>query len=193
MILLTKHQYGFRKNRSTELAIIELVDKITEGIDQGKYTLGIFLDFSKAFDTINHKVLIKKLEHYGIQGICLKWFINYLMGRKQVVRYNSIKSDQMMTSSGVPQGSILGPLLFLLYINNIQNCSKLISMILFADYTNIFYSDTCLKKLNDIMQEEANKITNWLNTSILSINISKTKLYYLPQPIKRKNIIYQFL
>jgi hypothetical protein len=76
--ILSKHQYGFRKNRSTELAIIELVDKITKGIDQGNYTLGIFLDLSKAFDTINHKILIKKLEHYGIRGICLKWFKNYL-------------------------------------------------------------------------------------------------------------------
>jgi retron-type reverse transcriptase len=76
--ILSKHQYGFRKNRSTELAIIELVDKITKGIDRGNYTLGIFLDLSKAFDTINHKLLIKKLEHYGIRGICLKWFKNYL-------------------------------------------------------------------------------------------------------------------
>ena len=100
--ILSKHQYGFRKNRSTELAIIELVDKIAKGIDQGKYTLGIFLDLSKAFDTINHKILIKKLEHYGIRGICLKWFKNYLEGRKQAVKYNTIKSDEMMTSSGVP-------------------------------------------------------------------------------------------
>jgi hypothetical protein len=97
--ILSKHQYGFRKSRSTEFAIIELVDKITKGIDEGQYTLGIFLDLSKAFDTINHRILIEKLEHYGIRGICLKWFKNYLEDRKQTVKYNTIKSDEMIITS----------------------------------------------------------------------------------------------
>jgi retron-type reverse transcriptase len=83
--ILSQHQYGFRKNRSTELAILDFVDKITKAIDQGKYTVGIFLDLSKAFDTINHKILISKLEHYGIRGVAKKWFENYLFNRKQIV------------------------------------------------------------------------------------------------------------
>ena len=87
-----KHQYGFGKNRSTELAIIELVEKITKGIDEGKYTLAIFLDLSKAFNTIDHGVLIKKLECYGIRGNCLEWFKNYLENRKQIVMYSNVKS-----------------------------------------------------------------------------------------------------
>ena len=84
--ILSKHQYGFRQNRSTELAITELVDKITKAIDRGEYTVGIFLDLSKAFDTINHGILIKKLEYYGIRGLSQQWFKNYLMNRKQIVK-----------------------------------------------------------------------------------------------------------
>ena len=136
--ILSEHQYGFRKNRSTELAITEFIDKITKAIDKGQYTIGIFLDLSKAFDTINHTILIKKLEYYGNRGIALKWFQNYLTNRKQIVKYNDITSEAMTITTGVPQGSILGPLLLLLYINDMQNCSKLVSTILFADDTNIF-------------------------------------------------------
>ena len=121
--ILSKHQYGFRKNQSTEFAIIELIEKITKGIDKGKYTLGVFLDLSKAFNMLDHRILTKKLEHYDIRGTCLTWFKSYLENRKQIVRYNKIKSDEMIIKSGVSQGSILGALLFLLYINNIQNCS----------------------------------------------------------------------
>ena len=88
-------------------AIIELIDKITKGIDEGKYTLGVFLDLSKAFDTLDHRILTKKLEHYGIRGTCLKWFKSYLENRKQIVKFNKIKSDEMIIKSGVPQGFII--------------------------------------------------------------------------------------
>ena len=85
--ILSKHQYGFRKNRSTEHAIIEITDKISKAIDEGKYTIGIFLDLSKSFDTVNHEILIKKLEHYGIRGLCIEWFKSYLKERKQIVNF----------------------------------------------------------------------------------------------------------
>jgi retron-type reverse transcriptase len=107
--ILSKHQYRFRKNRSTEHALIDFTDKITKAIDEGKYSIGIFLDLSKAFDTIDHKILIKKLEHYGIRGVAKEWFENYLHNRKQIVKYNGVQSEEMTILSGIPQGSVLGP------------------------------------------------------------------------------------
>ena len=95
---------------------------------------------------------MSKLEHYSIRGVAKNWFENYLQNRKQIVKYNGIQSDEMTIKSGIPQGSVLGPLLFLLYINDIQSCSELISIILFADDTNILYSHSCLKTLNEIIQ-----------------------------------------
>ena len=157
--ILSNQQYGFRKSRSTEFAIIEVIDKITKAIDQGKYTIGIFLD------TINHEILIKKLEYYGMRGIARKLFENYLGNRKQIVKYNQTCSAEAKITSCVPQGSILGPLLFLLYINDIENCSNIVSMILFADETNIYHSHTCLKTLNDIMQKKT-------KTSVLCFSLS---------------------
>jgi retron-type reverse transcriptase len=126
--------------------------------DEGKYSVGIFLDLSKAFDTINHMILIKKLEHYGIRGVAKNWFENYLCNRKQIVKHNDVQSEVMTIRSGVQQGSVLSPLLFLLYINDIQFCSELISIVLFADDTNILFSHTCLKQLNEIIQIEMNKL-----------------------------------
>ena len=102
--ILSKHQYGFnRQNRSTEFAIIELLDKITRAIDKGEYTIGIFLDLSKAFDTINHRILIKKLEYYGIRGISQQWFQDYLTNRKQIVKYNQVRSKEMTSQVESPR------------------------------------------------------------------------------------------
>ena len=173
--ILTQHQYGFGENRSTELAIIELTNRIAKAIDNVEFTIGIFLGLSKAFDTINHKILIRKLEHHGIREVTQLWFQNYLTNRRQIVKYNQIRSKEMLMQTGVPQKSILGPILFLLYINDIENCSKLLSFVLFADDTNIFYSSNCLKTINEVIQTEINKVSEWLNVNKLSLNITKTK------------------
>ena len=113
--ILSDHQYGFQAKRSTQQTIIELVDKITSAIEKNEYTIGIFLDLSKAFDTVDHEILISKLEHYGTRGTLLSWFKNYLINRQQMVKYNNVLSKPNTIRCGVPQGSVLGPLLFVIY------------------------------------------------------------------------------
>ena len=138
---------GFRRKNSPAHSLIEITEKIKESIDNGKYGCGIFIDLKKAFDTVNHKILLTKLEHYGIRGNVLGWFESYLTDRKQYVFYNGTSSDIATISCGVPQGSVLGPLLFLIYINDLPNISDKLSFFLFADDTNIYYESNDLIEL----------------------------------------------
>ena len=116
------------------------MDQISKALENGEYIVGVFLDFSKAFDTVNHDILFKKLEMYGIRGLALNWFKSYLVNRCKFVEYNGVKSDEKVITCGVPQGSILGPLLFLIYINDLSQVSDKIISLLFADDSNMFTS-----------------------------------------------------
>ena len=109
---MANNQYGFRKNHSTSLALLYPYDKITSAVDERKYTAGLFLDLSKAFDTVDHSILLGKLEHYGIRGLALEWVKSYLCNRLQYVEFNGISSSYKEILCGVPQGSVLGPLFF---------------------------------------------------------------------------------
>ena len=152
-------QYGFRKNHSTALAVIDLHDKISTAFDRGEFSVGIFLDLSKAIDAVNHVILFDKLKHYGIRGLALDWIRSYFSNRKQYVEYTGHRSLRNEISCGAPQGSILGPLFFLLYINDINNASNLLNLILFADDTNVFMSHKDLNYLSVMLNSEMDKLS----------------------------------
>lgn len=172
--LLSKDQYGFRKNISTSMALIDLTDKISTSLENNEYTIGVFLDLAKAFDTVNHSILLDKLYHYGIRGIPFQWFQNYLSNRLQYVYLNNTNSDKLPITCGVPQGSILGPILFLLYINDLSTVTKLLTFIMFADDTNIFISGKNLDFITHIINSELTTVSTWFNANLLSLNIKKT-------------------
>ena len=173
--ILYKKQFGFQKHRSTEHTVIELVSETTDAFNKNMFTLGVFLDLSKAFDTVNHDILLSKLKLYGIQDNSLKWFTNYLTNRKQCIAYNNKMTQFRSIACGIPQGSILGPLLFLIYVNDLHRSSNLLNFILFADDTNLFYSHNNIQNLFQTVNQELIHIHEWLKANKLSLNVSKTK------------------
>ena len=152
--LLFENQFGFRKHNSTVHALLQITEQIKETIEKGKVGCGIFIDLRKAFDTVNHKILFRKLDHYGIRDKSLKWFESYLGGRQQYVEYNGESSELRNISCGVPQGSVLGPLLFLIYINDLPYLSNDLKFFLFADDTNIYCEADNICDLERIVNKE---------------------------------------
>ena len=172
--ILSTNQFGFRKKYSTFLALMDLVDNISKNIDEGNYSIGIFLDLSKAFDTIDHTILLDKLCRYGVRGVTLNWFKHYLNDRKQFVSYNNTTSVSMKVTCGVPQGSILGPLLFILYVNDITKVSNIFKINLFADDTSLIHTHDNFEYLIKDTNDELIRISTWLATNKLVLNINKT-------------------
>ena len=183
--ILCNNQFGFRKNHSTSLALIDLYEKISLALDRNEHAIGVFLDLSKAFDTVDHNILLDKLEHYGIRGVALDWISNYLSHRLQFVQFNDHCSSPQTIRCGVPQGSILGPLFFLLYVNDIINVSKLAELILFADDTNLFMSHKDPSYLATSLNSELNKLSFWFKANKLSLNLKKTNFMVFKPRQKR--------
>ena len=185
-------QYGFRERHSTKLATIELMDRVISALNDKFLPISIFMDLSKAFDTLDQDILLGKLRYYGINGTSFDWFRSYLSIRKQYVEINNERSSCLDIKTGVPQGSILGPLLFLIYMNDIPNVSQAFRFILYADDTNLFstieYSIPIrTSKADELLNQELFLVNEWPEINKLSLNIGKTK-YMIFHP-HQKDII----
>ena len=173
--VLYKYQFGFRKTHSTNLALLEVTEQIYANLNVDNYGLGIYLDFQKAFDTVDHEILIEKLHYYGIRGNILDWFKSYLSNRKQFTYVNGTSSKISHINCGVPQGSVLGPLLFLRYVNDIQYAFSKATPKLFADDINLFLFYKDIKTLFSMANTELESLNSWLLSNKLSLSIGENK------------------
>jgi len=174
--LFCDSQYGFRKNRSTEQACLRL---ITNVLNRNNKTASLFVDFKSAFDTVNHRLLLEKLSLYGVRGNSLKLIKSYLSNRQVYVSINSARSSKQDIALGLPQGSILGPLLFNIYINDISNLVPESNLIIYADDVVVLFNDSDINRLNMKIQFFLYKLRNWCNFFRLSLNVNKTKMMYI--------------
>ena len=184
---LYKYQYGFRRGHSTNHALIEITEKIRKALDSKKFACGIFVDLQKAFDTVNHDILLKKLEHYGIRDTSNSWFKSYLDNRKQLVSINSNKSETQLMKHGVPQGSVLGPLLFVIYINDLHNAIRYSRSYHFADDTHLLNINNSPKKIQKQLNIDLKLLYNWLLANKISLNSAKTEMIVFQKPGSRLN------
>ena len=177
-------QFGFRNKHSTSHTLISLTEYVRKALDNKKLACGIFIDLKKTFDTVNHDILLKKLSYYGIRGLSNEWFKSYLTDRNQFVSINGFDSNILKTNIGVPQGSVLGPLLFLIYINDLNTAIKHSLVHHFADDTNLLHINSSMKKLNQLLNHDLKSLCNWLKANKIALNVAKTEFLFFRSPTK---------
>lgn len=191
--LISENQYGFQKGRNINQLLGRFSNHINQNLSKNMHCIALFIDFSKAFDTLSHKKLIDTLERTGIRGQCIEWFKNYLQYRTYRVKIENNLSATTHSIHGVPQGSKLGPILYIIYANEMLNILKESTVFAYADDTAILVSNNCLNMATQTMQREFNIITRWCHDSGLIINATKTKLmYFRPRHIPPININITF-
>ena len=175
--------FGFRSSHSINHALISLTESIKNTLDNKHFGCGIFIDLQKAFDTVNHQILLKKLDHYGTRGTALSWFSSYLSNRSQYVSVNGHNSSHLNVTCGVPQGSVLGPLLFFIYINDLPRSSNKLSFYRFADDPNMYFGSDNLDNLEKVVNKKLKHVKKWLDANKLALNTEKTNfiIFHSPQ------------
>ena len=187
--IISDNQFGFRSKHSTISALLSTVDELYSSLDTDNIVAGIFLDISKAFDCVNHSILLDKLYNYGIRGKLFSWFDSYLKNRKQYTCVNGVLSQIANINCGVPQGSVLGPILFIIYVNDIVNLSMDALPKLFADDTNLFIIGNDINDIEIRCNKAVSLIAQWMNANKLAINYDKTH-YMLFLPKSKQNLNY---
>ena len=169
-------QFGFRQQYSIPHALVNITENIRKTLDDGNIGCGVFVDLQKAFDAVDHQILLAKLNHYGICGVSNDWFKSYLSNCNQYVSINGYESGLATINCGVPQGSVLGPLLSLLYINDLNQAIKFCKVHHFANDTNLSCLSNSIKNVNKLANADLKHLLNWLNANKISLNVKKTEI-----------------
>ena len=188
--ILSPRQFGLRKSHSTSHAVLSIVQKITDALEAGKFAYAIFIDLEKAFDTVDHSILLDKLQHYGIRGSPLNLLKSYLSGRSQFVSVSGVNSPTSLIKHGVPQGSVLGPLLFLVYINDLSRAVRHGDVLHYADDTNLLHTNHSLPLLQKLCNKDLNHLCFWLSANKISLNASKTEFLCFKPFTNKYNVKY---
>ena len=188
---LFEYQYGFRPGRSCEHALLNAQNIILNSLSKKEVALLLLIDYSKAFDLVDHNILLHKLEHYGIRGAALNWFKTYLTNREQFVTITGHNSSPKVMQHGVPQGSILGPILFIIYINDLPNISNIAKFILYADDANIIITGQDIREVYDKLDNLSSELVSWVDHNGLVLNLKKTNyMVFSPRKISTYQDVY---